>query len=238
MPHGTAQHHYNCPMRLLVIEDDVANQRFLEHSLGQNGYEVDIAPTAQAAEKLALSGSHGAIILDLGLPDEDGLSLITRLKQKGVRAPVLILSARRTVDERVRGLELGGDDYLTKPYALPELLARLRNLLRRNAPVTGTQTTLQVQDLQLDLLRREARRGNEILQLTTQEFALLEYLCRNAGRIVSRSMILDQVWGMRIEPDTNVVDVQIYRLRGKIEKRNTQPLIRTIRGVGYVLRDK
>ncbi len=225
-------------MRLLVIEDDAANQRFLEYSLGQNGYEVDIAPTAQAAEKLAINGQHAAIILDLGLPDEDGLALITRLKQKGVRAPVLILSARRTLDERVRGLELGGDDYLTKPYALPELLARLRNLLRRNAPVTGTQTTLQVQDIQLDLLRREARRGEELLQLTTQEFALLEYLCRNAGRIVSRSMILDQVWGMRIEPDTNVVDVQIYRLRGKIEKRNAPPLIRTIRGVGYVLRDK
>jgi two-component system copper resistance phosphate regulon response regulator CusR len=225
-------------MRLLVIEDEIQNRRFLERSLTENGYQVDLAPTAQAAEKLARTNTHSAIILDLGLPDEDGLTLITRLKQNGLRAPVLILSARRSLDDRVRGLEIGGDDYLTKPFALPELLARLRNLLRRNAPPSDVATVLRVLDLKVDLLRREATRGDEKLQLTTHEFALLEYLCRNAGRIISRSMILDQVWGMRIEPDTNVVDVHIYRLRGKLETRNTPPLIRTIRGVGYVLRDK
>ena len=148
------------------------------------------------------------------------------------------MSARRSVDDRVRGLEQGGDDYLTKPFALSELLARLRNLLRRQAAPGSESASLRVLDLELDLLRREASRGGELLQLTTQEFVLLEYLCRNAGRVVTRAMILDKVWGMRIVPDTNVVDVHIYRLRGKLEKPNSQPIIRTLRGVGYVLRDK
>jgi two-component system copper resistance phosphate regulon response regulator CusR len=225
-------------MRLLLIEDDKANQRFLERSLSENGYQVDVASTSKAAEQLALGGEHDALILDLGLPDEDGLSLITRLKQQGVSAPVLILSARRSVDDRVRGLEQGGDDYLTKPFALSELLARLRNLLRRQVASGSESTSLRVLDLELDLLRREASRGGELLQLTTQEFVLLEYLCRNAGRVVTRTMILDHVWGMRIVPDTNVVDVHIYRLRTKLENPSSQPIIRTLRGVGYVLRDK
>jgi len=164
--------------------------------------------------------------------------LILRMRQLGVKAPVLILSARRSVDDRVKGLEQGGDDYLTKPFSLAELLARLRNLLKRNTPQASETTRLRVLDLELDLLRREASRGGKILQLTTQEFILLEYLCRNAGRVVTRSMILDQVWGMRIQPDTNVVDVHIYRLRGKVDGTGQQQLIRTMRGVGYVLRDK
>lgn len=226
-------------MRVLIIEDDPANQKFLEHSLEQNGYQAVVASTAGKAEELVSAEIFDGIILDLGLPDEDGLALITRLKSGGLTAPVLILSARRTVDERVRGLETGGDDYLTKPYALPELLARLRNLVRRKEQSAAEKTTvLRVQDLKLDLLRREAMRGDEVLELTTREFSLLEYLCRNAGKMVSRSMILDQVWGMRIEPETNVVDVHIYRLRNKIERRGTAPLLRTIRGMGYVLRDK
>jgi DNA-binding response OmpR family regulator len=225
-------------MKLLVIEDDPANARFLERSLVENGYQVDLAGSARAAEALAVEGEYAGIILDLGLPDDDGLNLITRLKEQGVSAPVLILSARRSVDERVRGLEQGGDDYLTKPFALPELLARLRNLLRRRFETVDSSTTVRALDLELNLIRREASRNGEVLQLTTQEFALLEFLCRNAGRVVTRTMILDQVWGMRIQPDTNVVDVHIYRLRSKIERPNLPPLIRTIRGVGYVLRDK
>ena len=178
------------------------------------------------------------MIVDLGLPDQDGISLILRLRRLGVDAPVLILSARRSVDDRVRGLEQGGDDYLTKPFALAELLARLRNLLKRRTSVHSEATQLRVLDLELDLLRREAVRGGETLNLTPQEFVLLEYLCRNAGRVVTRSMILDQVWGMRIQPDTNVVDVHIYRLRGKVDAEGRRPLIKTLRGVGYVLRDR
>jgi two-component system copper resistance phosphate regulon response regulator CusR len=198
---------------------------------------VEAAGDGKTAERLATEGGHDALIVDLGLPDQDGIGLILRLRQLGVNAPVLILSARRSVDDRVRGLEQGGDDYLTKPFALAELLARLRNLLKRQNSSSSDATRIRILDLELDILRREASRGGDLLNLTPQEFVLLEYLCRNAGRVVTRSMILDQVWGMRIQPDTNVVDVHIYRLRGKVDTEGRQPLIRTLRGVGYVLKD-
>lgn len=224
-------------MRLLLVEDDLSIQQFLKRSLEEAGYRVDGASTAKTGEALALEGIHDAFIIDLGLPDMDGLDLIARCRAQGNSAPVLILSARRSVDERVRGLEQGGDDYLTKPFALAELLARLRNLLRRVSPPQTDPVRLQASDLQLDLVRREARRGEHLLQLTPQEFALLEYLCRNEGRVVTRSMILDHVWRMRIDPATNVVDVHIYRLRNKVDHDTTRPLIHTIRGVGYVLKN-
>jgi two-component system copper resistance phosphate regulon response regulator CusR len=225
-------------MRLLLVEDEIDIQSFLRRSLEEAGYEVEAAPDGRTAEALATENQFDILIVDLGLPDQDGITLILRLRQLGVRAPVLILSARRSVDDRVRGLEQGGDDYLTKPFALAELLARLRNLLKRSSPATAEATRLRVRDLELDLLRHEASRGGQVLQLTQQEFALLEYLCRNAGRVVTRSMILDHIWGMRIQPDTNVVDVHIYRLRGKVDGTGQQPLIRTMRGLGYVLTDK
>lgn len=225
-------------MRLLLVEDEFDIQTFLRDSLQEAGYQVDVAADGKAAETLALESAYDTLIVDLGLPDQDGISLILRLRQIGVTAPVLILSARRSVDDRVRGLEQGGDDYLTKPFALAELLARLRNLLKRNTPAGNDATRLRVLDLELDLLRREATRSGQALQLTPQEFVLLEYLCRNAGRVVTRSMILDKVWGMRIQPDTNVVDVHIYRLRGKVDGKELQPMIRTLRGVGYVLKDR
>lgn len=225
-------------MRLLLVEDEVEIQGFLQRSLIEAGYHVEAAADAKSAERMSLESMHDILIVDLGLPDEDGLSLILRLRQLGLRAPVLILSARRSVDDRVRGLEQGGDDYLTKPFALAELLARVRNLVKRNNLSAVETTRLRVLDLELDLLRREATRSGEILNLTPQEFVLLEYLCRNAGRVVTRSMILDGVWGMRIQPDTNVVDVHIYRLRGKVDTNGRQPLIRTLRGVGYVLKDR
>jgi len=224
-------------MQLLLVEDELEIQSFLKHSLTEAGYQVDVAADGKTAERLATEGKYDLLVVDLGLPDQDGLGLILHLRQLGVTAPVLILSARRSVDDRVRGLEQGGDDYLTKPFALAELLARLRNLLKRN--VAGSEVTrLRVLDLELDLLRREASRGGEVLHLTPQEFTLLEYLCRNPGRVVTRSMILDKVWGMRIQPDTNVVDVHIYRLRGKVDTPDRTPLIRTLRGVGYVLKDR
>jgi DNA-binding response OmpR family regulator len=224
-------------MELLLVEDEFEIRSFLSHSLTEAGYQVEAAADGKTAERLATEGKHDVLVVDLGLPDQDGINLILRLRQLGVRAPVLILSARRSVDDRVRGLEQGGGDYLTKPFALAELLARIRNLLMRATP-GGEVTRLRVLDLELDLLRREASRSGELLHLTPQEFTLLEYLCRNPGRVVTRSMILDQVWGMRIHPDTNVVDVHIYRLRGKVDTEDRQPLIRTLRGIGYVLRDK
>jgi DNA-binding response OmpR family regulator len=225
-------------MHLLLVEDELEIQSFLRRSLTEAGYQVEVAGDGKTAERLAIERGHDALIVDLGLPDQDGITLILRLRQMGVSAPVLILSARRSVDDRVRGLEQGGDDYLTKPFALAELLARLRNLLKRHKTSSTDATHVRVLDLELDILRREASRGGEILNLTPQEFVLLEYLCRNAGRVVTRSMILDQVWGMRIQPDTNVVDVHIYRLRGKVDTDGRQPLIRTLRGVGYVLKDR
>ena len=225
-------------MRLLLVEDEYDIQTFLRDSLQEAGYQVDVAADGKTAETLARASAYDILIVDLGLPDQDGISLILRLRQIGVTGPVLILSARRSVDDRVRGLEQGGDDYLTKPFALAELLARLRNLLKRNTPAGNDATRLRVLDLELDLLRREATRSGQALQLTPQEFVLLEYLCRNAGRVVTRSMILDKVWGMRIQPDTNVVDVHIYRLRGKVDGKEQQPMIRTLRGVGYVLKDR
>jgi two-component system copper resistance phosphate regulon response regulator CusR len=185
---------------------------------------------------LASKHAYHGLIVDLGLPDQDGIDLILQLRRSGVTSPVLILSARRSVDDRVKGLELGGDDYLTKPFAIAELLARMRNLLRRNSSQTEDATRLRICDLELDVLKRRATRGDEVLNLSPQEFVLLEYLCRHAGRVVTRSMLLKEVWGMRIQPDTNVVDVHIYRLRGKIDTVGREPLIKTLRGIGYVLK--
>jgi DNA-binding response OmpR family regulator len=226
-------------MRLLVVEDDRDISDFIARSLSEVGYIVDKAHTAKDAEVHAIEQSYAAIVLDIGLPDRDGFSLMSALRQQGVIAPMLILSARRSVDDRVRGLSEGGDDYLTKPFAIAELSARIRNLIKRSGSLQGfASNTIRAGDLELDLLKREAVRGDRVLHLTSQEFALLEYLCRNIGRVVTRSMILEQVWKMRIQPDTNVVDVHIYRLRSKVDLEGELPMIRTLRGVGYVLKER
>jgi DNA-binding response OmpR family regulator len=224
-------------MRLLLVEDELDIQRFLKHSLAEAGYQVDAVGTAAAAVKAAVESRYDLLVIDLGLPDEDGIRLILELRQIGAAAPVLILSARRSVDERVKGLEQGGDDYLTKPFSLAELLARLRNLLRRHSSATNMSGRLCVLDLELDLLQREVTRSGTPIRLTSQEFALLEFLCRNAGKVVTRSMILERVWGLNIEPKTNIVDVHISRLRAKVDGIGHRPMICTLRGMGYVLRD-
>lgn len=224
-------------MRLLLVEDELEIQRFLRQSLGEAEFSVDVASDARTALLLASQFQYDGLIVDLGLPDQDGIDLILQLRRSGVHSPVLILSARRSVDDRVKGLEQGGDDYLTKPFAFAELLARLRNLMRRSSTITEDTTKIRVMDLELDLLKRKAVRGDDVLNLSPQEFVLLEYLCRHAGRVVTRSMLLSEVWGMRIQPDTNVVDVHIYRLRGKIDTEGRTPLIKTLRGIGYVLKD-
>lgn len=225
-------------MRLLLVEDEPEIQSFLKQPLADAGYEVDAAPDGRTAIRLASAKKYDVLIVDLGLPDQDGIDLILQLRRSGMSSPVLILSARRSVDDRVKGLEQGGDDYLTKPFALAELLARLRNLLRRNLATSEEATRLRVLDLELDFISRRACRGEEVLNLSPQEFMLLTYLCRHAGRVVTRSMLLSEVWGMRIQPNTNIVDVHIYRLRGKVDTEGRVPLIRTLRGVGYVLKDR
>jgi DNA-binding response OmpR family regulator len=225
-------------MRLLLVEDEPEIQDFLKQPLADAGYEVDTANDGRTAVQLASGKKYDVLIVDLGLPDQDGIDLILQLRRSGISSPVLILSARRSVDDRVKGLEQGGDDYLTKPFALAELLARLRNLLRRNLPTSEEATRLRVLDLELDFISRRASRGEEVLNLSPQEFVLLTYLCRHAGRVVTRSMLLSEVWGMRFQPNTNVVDVHIYRLRGKVDTEGHEPLIKTLRGIGYVLKDR
>lgn len=224
-------------MRLLLVEDEPEIQSFVKQSLVEAGYEVDTAESGNAAIQLVSQYAYHGLIIDLGLPDQDGIDLILQLRGSGISSPVLILSARRSVDDRVKGLEQGGDDYLTKPFAVAELLARLRNLLRRNLATSEEATRLRVLDLELDFISRRASRGGEVLNLSPQEFVLLAYLCRHAGRVVTRSMLLSEVWGMRIQPNTNVVDVHVYRLRGKVDTEGHEPLIKTLRGIGYVLKD-
>lgn len=221
-------------MRLLLIEDELEIQGVVKQSLMDAGYDVLTANDAKSAFDLVEKSTFDGFIVDLGLPDLDGIDLILQLRKSGVTSPMLILSARRSVDERVKGLELGGDDYLTKPFAAAELIARMRNLLRRSATKGDEGSHLRIHDLELDVLKRRATRSGQVLNLTPQEFLLLEYLCRNAGRVVTRSMLLAEVWGMQFQPDTNMVDVHIYRLRGKIDKEGFESRIKTLRGVGYV----
>jgi two-component system OmpR family response regulator len=222
-------------MRALLVEDDASIADFVSRGLRESGFAVDHAADGEAGLEAALSGSHDVAIIDLMLPRRDGLSLIDELRRRGVSTPVLILSAKRTVDDRVRGLQAGGDDYLTKPFAFSELVARVQALVRR-ATRSPDPTTLAVGDIVLDLLSRGVTRAGTLLDLRPREFALLEFLMRNAGRVVSKTMILSHVWDYNFDPQTNVVDVLVSRLREKIDRPFEKKLLHTVRGVGYVLR--
>src|SRR3954469_1496138 len=222
-------------MRALLVEDDATIAAFVARGLKEAGFVGDHAEDGEAGLQLATSSPYDGGIVDLMLPKLDGLGVIQSIRRRNITTPVLILSARHTVDDRVRGLELGGDDYLTKPFAFPELLARVQALIRR-ATGTPAATHLTVGDLTLDLMsRRATRAGREIEPLRPREFALLEYLMRNAGRVVSKTMILSHVWDYSFDPRTNVVDVLVFRLREKIDKGFDTKMIQTVRGIGYVL---
>jgi two-component system OmpR family response regulator len=222
-------------MRVLLVEDDSKIASFVAKGLKQAGYAVDRAGDGQAGLELARSAPYDAAIIDIMLPRLDGLTLIERLRAEGIRTPVLILSARREVDDKVRGFRTGGDDYLTKPFSFEELQARVQALIRR-AGMGAPASRLEAGDLSLDPARREVRRGDRLLELQPREYSLLEYLLRNAGMVVSKTMILEHVWDYHFDPQTNVVDVLVHRLRAKIDEGFEPKLLHTVRGVGYVLK--
>ena len=222
-------------MRVLVVEDDSKIASFVVNGLKQNGFAVDHAPDGEKGFGLALAVTYDAAVLDIMLPKLDGLSLLRRLRQDKILTPVLILSAKASVDDRVKGLQAGGDDYLTKPFAFSELLARVQALVRR-ATQTAEPTKLSASGLTMDLLTHEVTRNGQKIELQSREFALLELLLRHPGRAVTKTMILEQVWDSSFDPQTNVVDVLVHRLRAKVDKGFPVKLIQTIRGFGYVLK--
>lgn len=222
-------------MRILIVEDDEEIAGFIAKGLRQEGFAVDTAFRGDDGLALALEGQYDAAVIDIMLPECDGLEIIETLREKRVNTPVLILSARRSVDDRVRGIQRGGDDYMVKPFAFSELLVRIQALIRRSGGVAEA-STLTVGELFMDLLKRVVRRGDTVLDLQPREFSLLEYLLRNAERPVSKTMILEHVWDLHFDPQTNVVDVLVCRLRNKVDKEFDTKMIHTIRGVGYVLK--
>jgi two-component system, OmpR family, response regulator len=222
-------------MRVIVVEDDRKIASFVVKGLKQSGFAVDHCADGESALLLARTTPYDAAVIDIMLPQLDGLSLIRQMRKDGLRTPAIILSAKASVDDRVLGLQAGGDDYLTKPFAFSELLARVQTLIRRSTQASEP-TRLVVGDLAMDLLSREVTRGGQKIELQSREFALLEYLMRHAGRVVTKTMILEHVWDYSFDPQTNVVDVLVHRLRSKVDKEFPQKIIATLRGVGYVLK--
>lgn len=223
-------------MRILLVEDDVKIASFIVKGLKAAGYAVDHAADGNQGLDLAMSEPYDAAIIDIMLPGLDGLSLIEEIRKKKIRTPIIILSAKGSVEDRVKGLQTGGDDYLTKPFAFSELLARVQALIRRTSGASDP-TSLTTGDLSMNLLTREVKRKEKQIELQPMEFSLLEYLMRNEGRVVSKTMIMEHVWDYNFDPQTNVVEARICRLRDKIDRDYDKKLIHTIRGVGYVFKD-
>ncbi len=222
-------------MRILVVEDDQTISSFVAKGLKQAGFAVDQAADGELGLRMALRALYDVVVVDIMLPKLDGLSLIDGMRQKKVNTPVLILSAKRSVDDKVKGFQTGGDDYLTKPFSFAELLVRIQGLIRRSTTASSA-AGLTVGNLSLNLLSHEVTREGEKIELQLREFALLEYLMRNTGNVVSKTMILEHVWDYHFDPQTNVVDVLVHRLRSKIDRGFEESLIHTVRGVGYVLK--
>jgi len=222
-------------MRLLIVEDDVKIAALIEKGMREAGFEVEVCHDGNSGLAQGLTGRYDAAVIDIMLPGLDGLQVIEQLREQRVSTPVLILSARQSVDDRIRGLQRGGDDYMVKPFSFNELLARIQALIRRDKK-HGEATTLEYEDLSMDLLRREVRRQEEKIELPAKEYALLEYLMRHPENIVSKTSILEQVYDYSFDPQTNVVDVLVCRLRNKIDRDFQQKLIHTVRGMGYVLK--
>ena len=226
-------------MKLLIIEDDIESAEYLRRGLTESGHVVDYAHDGEVGLQLALQNDYDVLLVDRMLPRRDGLSLIRMLRADGRTTPVLVLSALGQVDQRVEGLRTGGDDYLVKPYAFAELLARIDALARRAIPTDAVAPgVLKVADLELDLERRRVTRAGQLIRLQPRELRLLEYLMRRSGHIVTRTMLLEQVWDLHFDPQTNVVDSQISRLRAKIDRDFSAPLLHTLRGIGYRLGDE
>ncbi len=222
-------------MRVLIVEDDAGISEFIQSGLTQAGFAVDRVDSGEEGFSYMRNTDYDVAIVDIMLPGMDGLTMISRLRSEGVHTPILILSAKRTVDDRVLGFQKGGDDYLVKPFSFSELLARVQALIRRSS-ISALSTRLQVGDLDMDLLAHEVKRGTGDIELQPKEYALLEYFMRNPGVVLSKTMIMSHVWNYDFDPQTNVVDVLVSRLRNKIDKGQRDKLIHTIRGVGYVLK--